>query len=330
MGIISTIRRHAAIARGNFAAMFKEVEIPPLPAAVTHLISELNQPEPDLDKLEKLISSEAGIASKLIRTVNSPFFGLKRPATNVKHVISLLGFQQVKSIVLACATMEAIPSPQGDLFDHEAFWIDSLLKALFSRSIAKQKHLGHPEDVFTATLLADVALPVLLTAWREYYEPVVEEWKQTQGRLSEIERAHFGWDHAQAGAWIAHSWGLPEEMVCYIGVHNLSWDKLEEFELSNTLACAATMAALLPSVLKPDKDRIIRMVDETEKRLNLGSEDLYNCITEVTNALSEILILFELSEQKAQPIIQELEGILQEQNRKDEDGQDKRQIWAST
>ena len=317
MGIISTIRRHAAIAKGNFASMFKEVEIPPLPAAVTRLIGELNQPEPEMDRLVKLISFEAGISAKLIKTVNSSFFGLKRPATNVKHVITLLGFQQVKAIVLAYATMESIPTPPGNLFDHEGFWVDSLLKALFSRSMANRKHMGHPEDVFTATLLADVALPILLTTWREYYEPVVEEWKRDTKRLSEIERGHFGWDHAQASAWIVHSWGLPDEMVCYIGAHNLNWHKLEELELSNTLASPASVAALLPSSLKQDNERTARMVKEARVRLGLELHDIEECVNEVKETVGEILYLFGLPAQRAMPLLKQLEEVIQLEGREE-------------
>jgi len=312
VGILARIKRHAAVAKGNFASMFNEIDIPPLPSAITRLINELNMSEPDVNKLVRLISSEAGILAKLIKTVNSPLFGLRRPATNVRHAITLLGFKHVKSIVLAYATMEGIPKPDSAIFDHEAFWIDSLLKAMFARAMAKRSQVGNLDDTFTATLLNDIALPVLLTAWQEYYEPVVEHWKNSEMRLSDIERKQFGWDHGQAGAWIAQSWNLPEDMVCYIGGHNLEWEKMEELGLSETLAKASWVSALLPSVMKPNGARAHRMMEQAYTRLGIGPEKFSSCLAEVRHAVGEILALFELPLEKCAPVLDQMENLLRE------------------
>ena len=311
MGILSKIRRHAAIAKGHFVSMFKDVDIPPLPAAVTWLISELNQEEPDVDRLVKLISSETGLASKLIKTANSPLFGLRKPATNVRHVVTLLGFRQVKSIVLAYATMEAVPIPKGDLFDHQAFWTDSLLKAIIARSLSKKRFMNYMDDVFTATILADVAIPVLLTAWGEYYAPIIEEWKNSPRRPSEIEREQFGWDHGQAGAWIVNYWGFPEEMICYIGAHNLSWERIVDAELQNTLALPISIGCLCASVLKPDVERIWRMLAEAHDRLYLETPEVQQGIQDAKETFHEILSLFGLSHAKAEYLMDQIENLVE-------------------
>lgn len=230
-------------------------------------------------------------------------------------MVTLLGFRQVQSVALAYATMEAVPLPEGDLFDHEAFWIDSLLRALFARSFATKLNLGQVDDIFTATLLDDISLPILLTTWREYYEPVIEQWRESPARLSEIERENFGWDHAQASAWITHSWGLPEDMVCFMGAHNLPWEKMEELELVGTVATAPWVAALLPSILKPEPDRTARMISGAENRLQLGLDPFARSLREVEEAFGEILSLFQLPPQKAAPLFRKLERALEENER---------------
>ena len=112
-----------------------------------------------------------------------------------------LGLNNIRSLAMAYAAMEAIPKPKGDIFDHEAFWIDSLLRAFLSRSFASVSfNKDQCEEAFTAALIADVALPVLLSVWNDYYAPILGEWSQSSKHLSQLEREHFGWDHAQAGA----------------------------------------------------------------------------------------------------------------------------------
>ena len=306
MSIFKKIRRHAAIATGDFAVMFKNIEIPPLPEAVMRLIQEINQSEPDIDRLAELISSTAGVAAKVIQTVNSALFSLRMPVTNVKHAVNLLGIQQIRSITLACATMDALPKPKSAFFDPESFWTDSLLQAMLSRSFAKKLHPNQAEDVFTTCLLADLALPVLLCVWSEYYEPVIREWRQSPGRLSEIEREHFGWDHAQAGAWICQSWEFPEEMTCYLAAHNLSREKIYELELADTIASIIAVAALSPSVLKPDPERCQRVFNGATRWLSLSDSTFVDCVIEVKESLTEMMEVFGLCDCNANLILENL------------------------
>jgi HD-like signal output (HDOD) protein len=90
MGIFQKIRRHAAIAGGDFNAIFKGIDIPPLPLAVQRLITEINKDDPDLDELAKLISSATGIAAKVIKTVNSSYYSPRSPVTQIKQAAMFL------------------------------------------------------------------------------------------------------------------------------------------------------------------------------------------------------------------------------------------------
>jgi len=79
MGLLKKLRRHAAVARGDFGMLFKDVKIPPLPAAVNRLIAEINRSEPDIDRLVQLISSDPEITAKVIKTVNSSLYSPRAP-----------------------------------------------------------------------------------------------------------------------------------------------------------------------------------------------------------------------------------------------------------
>ena len=304
--ILKKIRRHAAVARGDFATLIKDVKIPPLPAAVNRLIAEINRSEPDIARLVKLISSDPEIASKVIKTVNSSLYSPRVPIADVKRAVTLMGLAQIRSFILAYATMDALPRPKGDLFNHNAFWIDSLLRAILARVLSRPLFSGQMDEVFTASLLSELAVPVLLCVWNEYYEPVVREWETSSKRLSEIERQHFGWDHAQAGAWIGQSWEFPEEMICYIGAHNLSMEKIEELDLQGTLVAPLAIAALLPSVLKPDPAPAIEIFNESVNRLEMNAHQFVAAIGEAKETLTELLALFELADQKAIKILDNL------------------------
>ncbi len=295
MGLLKKIRRHAAVASGDFDTMFKGVEIPPLPVAVNRLITELSVKNPDMDHLVRLISSETGIAAKVIQTVNSAFYGLRQPVSDIKRAVMLLGLKNVRSLALAYGTMDALPKPEGDLFDHEAFWNDSLLRAFLARSFAATAFNAQADEAFTAALLADVAIPVLLSVWTEYYQPVVASWLESTKRLSQIEREHFGWDHAQAGAWIVRSWGFPDEMVYYLGSHNLSLAEIEKHDMGDTLAVPLSIAANCASVLRPDHTRVDLIRKLALESSMLSAAEFKAQMISIKSAVNEIIDIFELS-----------------------------------
>jgi HD-like signal output (HDOD) protein len=286
--------------------MFKGVELPALPLAVNRLITEINKKQPSLDLLVRLISSETAMAAKVMQTVNSAFYGLRSPVTDIRRAVTLLGLKNIRNLVLAYGTMETIPKPKGDLFDHEAFWNDSLLRAHLARTFAAAMHPEQGDDAFTASLLADVAIPILLSVWSDYYEPVVSEWLHTPKRLSQIEREHFGWDHAQAGAWIVRSWRFPDEFVCYIGAHNLTMAELESHELEQTIAVPIAIAAQSASVLKADTTRTAELYCSAVNRLKLSGAAFADQITTIRHSFDEMLKLFGLQYRGAETLFKQL------------------------
>ncbi len=307
MGLIKKLRRHAAVAGGDFNAMFKGVDIPPLPTAIQRLITEINKDNPDIDELARVISSATGIAAKVIQTVNSSFYSPRSPVTKIKQAVMFLGLNNIRSLAMGFAAMEAIPKPKGNIFDHEAFWIDSLLRAFLSRSFASVHFdKDQSEEAFTASLIADVALPVLLSVWSEYYAPIVQEWSQSSKHLSELERENFKWDHAQAGAWIIRSWGFPDEMVVYIGAHNLSMAEIEKLELEDTIVVPMALASLCSSVLREDTDRNQAMAQVVMQVLELSPDAFARMILDINAGFKDILSLFGLTDRGAVAALEQL------------------------
>ena len=168
-------------------------------------------------------------------------------------------------------------------------------------------------EVRMALLEADVALPVLLTSWSEYYEPVVEEWLASNEHLFEIEQRHFGWNHAQAGAWILENWKFPEELICFVGIHNRDPDSLAELDLGDTIALPLMTASLLPSSLHRDKDaRAGLFVSEAMARFNLSGEEFVELLEEVEQGFLDIYELLGLCHVGEQPTLAAVTAVLPE------------------
>ena len=299
MSLFKKIRRHAAVARGDFGTMFGDVDIPPLPAAVSRLLSEVNCADPDIERLEKLISSSPGLAAKVIKTVNSAFYGLRMSVDNVKRAVTLMGLAQVRSLSLAFATVDALPIPETGHFSHAVFWTDSLFRATMARTLARKGFPDQLEQVFTVTLLADLAIPVLLDSWSDYYLPVFAERMSSGRRLADIEREHLNWDHAQAGAWILQGWGFPDELVCCLACHTLNREELIEEGLDDTSVMPVAVASLLPSISKAQEQNLQPFFLAVRTWLGFEQQELAGVLEEVRLAMAEVFGLFDLPDHAA-------------------------------
>lgn len=315
--LIERIRRHASVASGNFERIFQGAEIPPLPAAISQLVVEVGRDEPDFQRIGKMVTALPDIAVKVLKTVNSAYYSLPNPVNNVMHAVTVLGLTNIRPLILSFAMKESLPVPSGNLFNQNAFWSDSLIKSLFARSFADRHCRGARDEAFTAMLLADVALPVLLSSWGEYYQTVTESWQYASKRLSVLERESFQWDHAQAGAWILQQWEFPVELVCFVGLHNTSAEKLAELELTASVALPVIVAASTPSTLQPDPARAGLMIDMAMQQFGLDEDEMASLLGEVRRGYHEFSELFGLPHFSGDGIFDLLEQQLMPEDRQD-------------
>ncbi len=295
MGLLDSLKMHTAVADGNFDVMFARVKLPPLPAAVAKVLEEVNRADPDILKLETIIGAELELSVRIMTTINSSLFALRNEVTSVRHAISLLGFDRVRSVILGYSVHDALPKPPGELFRHEAYWTDTLLRSLLARSLARRCRPGEAEAAFTAMLVADVAVPVLLTGCQTFYEPMLTEWRRSRRPLAEIERETHGWDHGRAGAWILRSWKFPERMVDLVGAHTATPQQIVEAGLGDSVAPCIATASLLSSCLCREPARCDALIDRAFSSLDIPPAEWPGIYAEVRDEFQSIYVQFGLT-----------------------------------
>ncbi|HPF34218.1 MAG TPA: HDOD domain-containing protein [Candidatus Krumholzibacteria bacterium] len=292
-----------------FSEMFSKVQAPVLPAAVARLLAEINSPDPDMNDLELIVSAEPQISARVLRTINSSQFALRVPVKTVRHAITLLGFNRIRSIVLSYAMLEAMPRPKSPFFRHEMFWTDTLLRALLARSLTRRTCRHDPEEAFTAMMLADVSVPVLLMCWEDRYQPILARWEGHPKELSHLERQAFGWDHARATAWVLRRWEFPEDLVQLVAHHNLEPEELHKLGLTDSLANQIATAALLPSSIKPLEGRCRKLVRVAHTSLGLPFDAWGGILREIRGWFEAVCDEFGLSGSYAVNVLATLDEV---------------------
>jgi serine/threonine-protein kinase len=241
--------RETALASFTLAALPPTLQLPALPLAVTRFLEKARFEDASLKELAAVLETDAGLTLELLKHVNSTFVGLRQKAKTVQQAMSLLGLRQTKLLVISAGAQAAVKSRKSKLLNQTCFWNSCLQRAIFAREIARL--LGADTEIaFAGALLQDFLLPVVTNDLFEQYLHFSEHRSQQPECLCQFERQNFGWDHALAGACLAHRWKLPDELVCCILLHHHGLHILADPDLSRTPVAAVVLSALLPDQLR--------------------------------------------------------------------------------
>ncbi|RMG74690.1 MAG: HDOD domain-containing protein [Nitrospirae bacterium] len=205
----------------EIAELLQGYELPSFPTAVMNVLSLLRDPDVDMDDVAELIKVDPGMNVRVLRLVNSAAFGLSSKVSNILHAVTLLGKARLEPIVLSLAVKDSIPKPEVNCFDSSEFWRISARRASLARILAHELHPLTETEAFTAGLLQDMAIPMLVEIKKQEYCKVLEQYYESRtATLDELERAAFGFDHQIVGAMVAQKWELPDNLIKSISGHH--------------------------------------------------------------------------------------------------------------
>jgi HD-like signal output (HDOD) protein len=211
-------------------------EISPL---VTELTSKMNDPDGITPQgMGKLIATDQGLTSHILRTVNSPFYGLNQKCDNIFTAIVILGYNEIHRLVMEERVKKAGIRPSKEQ------WLHANLTAHIAAYLVNTSRIKVPlGTLITLSMLHDIAKDVLhqKIPLAETGEPPVDPRERLQWEVE-----HYGVDHATFGAALARNWRMPERMCLCIEQHHwpMFWPYREIGKLSPDIIHEITFLSL--------------------------------------------------------------------------------------
>lgn len=196
-------------------------EIPVFPQTINNIIRLIEDPETGAKDVEREVIKDQGLTVKILKLANSSYYGLSRNIRSVSEATVLLGFQAIKSMVLATTVGKVFDRElPGYALGEEALWRQAQICAITARVVAKKCRFPKADQAYTAGLLRDIGKVILDHYMSEQYEVIVSEVIASKKEFLQVELDVLGYDHGQVGARIAEKWHLPEELVEAIEMHH--------------------------------------------------------------------------------------------------------------
>lgn len=194
-------------------------ELPAISGVTLDLLRSLNDGEADIDALSRRISQDQAIAARVLRVANSPFYGLQMKVGSLHDAIVVLGFSTVRSLVVAASVVCALPTSRCPGFDAARFWRHGVGTAAAAQALARA--LGrNPDTSFVAGLLHDIGRLVLVVLLPAEYAQLLQQSRQEDRRLVDVEQEVLGFDHAGVGAALAQRWNFPDAIREALAYHH--------------------------------------------------------------------------------------------------------------
>ena len=214
--------------------------IPSLPSLYMELVALLEREDAGMGDIARLIRRDLGVASQVLKLVNSGHFAANRPVTEIGQAVAMLGVDSIRAMVLFRGLISSLDAHNLYGLDLEKLWLHSFEVAVGTRKLAILEGQTDLADLaFSVGLLHDLGMVVLATEPVGRYRALLERARSGQIPLTVLEHETYGVDHTQIGAHLLNLWGLPPTFCRPIREHHAPPTSVEgTFPLSAALHLA--------------------------------------------------------------------------------------------
>lgn len=180
------------------------IVIPPRPSILTAILEERGKDEPDLRHIAQLIANDVALSAAVLKSVNSPLYGLRRQVGSIDQAVSMLGLKNISALVMGLSLRGS--SPAG----LDRFWDSTSRTALLASHLAHVLGSTSREEAHMFGLFRDCGIPLLIQRFPNYKETLALANASRDKDFTAVEDERHQTNHAVVGSLLAKNWKLPE------------------------------------------------------------------------------------------------------------------------
>lgn len=269
--------------------------IPTLPAVVERISTLLKNPETSAEEIGRVISTDQALASKVLKLVNSAFYGFPGKISTITHAVVILGYATIKNIALTASIFKTLKRNDRSFtgFDLEKFWVHSIACGTAAKTLARSCSYENPEEAFIAGLIHDLGKIVFCQYLPREFHQIIQLTQKKNILIYDSEKELFGATHQEVGAILAQRWNLPTPLQSAIKYHHIPVKSKEYYEITAIVHCADILVRALDFGNSGDT-KIPLMSEQAWKTLKLNSKNLPTLLRDISDEFEKAKGMIEI------------------------------------
>ncbi len=226
----------------------KDVKLTTLPAIFMRISETIMKPNSSSHDIADLISKDTSLSARLLKIVNSAFYGYPSRIDSLSQAVSIVGTNQISMLASGIDVVDEFKNIPSTYINMNSFWRHSIACGIIARLIATTRNIQNTERLFVAGMLHDIGRLVVYHYTPQYAIDILEKARDTGELFSQVEEAYMGGSHTEIGSLLLQIWKLPQSLENAVRYHH---------KPSNSANC-----------LEP---AIVHVADITAKALGIGS-----------------------------------------------------------
>ena len=262
-------------------------DFPTLPTIYTQLIEVLNNSRSTVEDIAAIIEKDQSSSIKILKTVNSPIYGIKQKVDSIKQAIIYLGFQEVKNLVFSLSMINLFSSKRKlEYFSIVDFWKHSIAVGVITRKLGGIIGEKRLDSYFLSGIIHDIGKLYFLYFMQDEYAKTLENMISNNKIIFEAESEYLGSNHCDVGLQIAKKWDLPDNLSNSIYYHQSGF---VDGKFDPLIACVhiADIMARAMHLGNPGDNQVPRPNPKIWSYLNIPSDTFSKLHTDIYNTYQE-------------------------------------------
>ncbi|MEB2354284.1 MAG: HDOD domain-containing protein [Ignavibacteriales bacterium] len=245
------------------------VNLPVVPKVMFETIKLLDNKYTTAGELNKVISKDQALLTKILTIANSPLYGLQRKVTTIEYAILVLGYRELRNIISALSVAEAFRNKTDKYLNSKEFMLHSYLTGTASKKLATDIGYNNSGEAFIAGFLHDIGLSVMHRYLHSGYINIIELVESKGVRFRDAELDVLGMTHDQIGYFLLDKWNFPKEISEPVLTHH------NPSESNSVLGAIVNLADYITNRLKLTNapwDNDVELAPFTARKFSLERE----------------------------------------------------------
>ena len=201
-------------------------DLPTIPVVAVKVMQLIDSEGVSAEELARVVSADPAVAARVLKISNSSFYGCQRQIQSLSHAIMMLGYNTLKSLVVAAAVKQ-VYKPYG--LTEKMLWEHSFGAGLAARSIANNTRLVSEDEAFLGGLFHDIGKIIMNFLDHQKFQKVMEKYYNEEISFLEAEQQVYSYNHAEVGGMVIKKWNFPEMLMkAVLQHHHFTFDNDED------------------------------------------------------------------------------------------------------